>query len=71
MREALSASMQALRRIGGLPDGYMTPDRPGKVKRKDGHQAERVALETHLNSKLQSQAALPEACGSLWGHIFQ
>jgi hypothetical protein len=60
MREALSSAMQALRRVGGLPDGYMTPDRPGTTKSKEEQEAERAALESHLNSKLQSQVKLPE-----------
>jgi hypothetical protein len=59
MREALSAIMRSVRKLNGLPDGYMTPDRKAKFKNKDEQAAEKAALESKLKQQLQSQIKIP------------
>jgi hypothetical protein len=62
MREAMSAIMRSVRKMHGLPDGFMTPERNAKFKNKDEQAAEKAALETKLKQHLQSQIKLPPVC---------
>ena len=44
MREALMAIMRSIRKMKGLPDGYMTPERHLKFKSKEEQEAEKLSL---------------------------
>ena len=59
MREALAAVMRSVRKLHGLPDGYLTPDKHAKFKSKEEQATDKAALHAQLAQKLANQMQLP------------
>jgi hypothetical protein len=66
MREALMGVMRGIRRMHGLPDGYLTPDRNAKFKSKEEQAADKAALAAQLHAKLASAVKLPPVRPRRW-----
>jgi hypothetical protein len=63
MRETLMAITKAIRKMHGLSDGYMTPERSLKFKSKEDQIAEKASLAEKLKQHLQNHIQVPQVSG--------